>query len=365
MYKFLTKLLIGSFFVFSVTALLAETTASDTGNTNVRPHHPPPGGPGGHHPGHHGQRPPDLGGNAASDTEAIANIETKITEWATEKGYTTEKDTDGKLIVKNGDGEEVKIPSEVLPTPPDRGGHERPPMPPEMSTNTASGAESIANIEAKITEWATEKGYTTEKSTDGKLVVKDSDGKEVKIPPEVLPAPPDRGGHRPPKMGGDTASDTEMIANIEAKITEWATEKGYTTEKNTDGKLVVKDSDGKEVKIPPEVLPAPPDRGGHRPPKMGGNTASDTEMIANIETKITEWATEKGYTTAKDENGRLVVKDADGKIVQIPPEVLPKPPMPPDGLETATSTLSTGDSVTSTESGSNPEETIEGSDSGE
>jgi len=232
---------------------------------------PARGGPGGgrHHPGHHGGF-----AKPGSDTTAKGDTTTGTTGTAQAQDSTTTSQTDGTTN---------------QPAMGDRRGHQ-------------PTAEQKAKMEARLKEWATKNGYTTETGEDGRLVVKDKDGNLV----------------RPPHPDGDRPEPTaEQKAKFEAQLKDWAAKNGYTTETGEDGRLVVKDKDGNLVKPP---------RPGHQPPSA--------EEIAKIEAKISAWAQENGYTTEKDEQGRLVAKDKDGKIVMPPPEVIGHPPMPPKPPET-------------------------------
>ncbi len=159
-------------------------------------------------------------------------------------------------------------------------------------------AEEKAKMEANLKSWAEENNYTTSTDENGRLVVKDAEGNMV----------------RPPRPGrGRPEPTAEQKEKMEASLKAWAEKNGYTTEAGEDGRLIVKDSDGNIVK---------PGRGEHGQPPSA-------EEIAKIEAKITAWAQENGYTTEKDERGRLIAKDQDGKMVMPPRDILGAPPAPP------------------------------------
>lgn len=52
------------------------------------------------------------------------------------------------------------------------------------------------------------------------------------------------------------------------------------------------------------------------------------EEIAKIEKRIEQWAKKNGYTTKRDEHGRLVAVDKNGKIIRPPASVVGHPPQP-------------------------------------
>ncbi|MBF0545933.1 MAG: hypothetical protein HQM08_15935 [Candidatus Riflebacteria bacterium] len=111
------------------------------------------------------------------------------------------------------------------------------------------------------------------------------------------------GEHHHPPM-------TEAVkAAMEAKIKAWATDQGYTTETDANGRLIVKDKSGNIVK----PFGGPGGHGG-----LGGQAGQQptAEQKAAFEAKIKAWATEQGYTTETDANGNLVVKDQSGNVVK-------------------------------------------------
>ncbi|NLI75672.1 MAG: hypothetical protein GX442_04425 [Candidatus Riflebacteria bacterium] len=195
------------------------------------------------------------------------------------------------------------------------------------STATASEAgalppEVVKDIEARITAFANQHGFTTERDAQGRLVVKDKDGKLVPLPPGVLPPPP------------------EVIKELESRITAFANEKGFTTERDGQGRLVVKDKDGNLVPLPPGMLPP-----GLLPPPP----PPPAELIKEAEARITAFANDKGFTTERDAQGRLVVKDKDGNLVPLPPGLLPPGLLPPPPIGTASADVA---SDTESDSGS-------------
>lgn len=44
--------------------------------------------------------------------------------------------------------------------------------------------------------------------------------------------------------------------------------------------------------------------------------------IARIEARIQDWAKQQGYTTVRDDQGRLVARDKNGKVVRPPSQVV-------------------------------------------
>lgn len=174
--------------------------------------------------------------------------------------------------------------------------------------------EVIEKIEAAIKEWAKKEGLETTSDEQGRLVGKDKTGKIVRPPLEVIAKV--RGGG-----AGRGGPSREEIEKAEAAIKEWATKNGYTTEKAERGPIIVKDKSGKEVRIPQELLPKFPGQKPHATP----------EEIAKIEAAVKEWATRNGYTTVRDERGRLVAKDQAGNIVRPPPEVIRRSPKGQEG----------------------------------
>lgn len=100
----------------------------------------------------------------------------------------------------------------------------------------------------------------------------------------------------------------EEIAKIEANIAAWAKKNGYTIVRDGQGRLVAKDKSGKVVRPPAEVV---------------GLAEPSPEQVAEMEARLKEWAARNGYVTVRDEHGRLMVKDKNGKIVRPP---VPTPP---------------------------------------
>jgi hypothetical protein len=150
-------------------------------------------------------------------------------------------------------------------------------------------AALIKEAEAKIEAFAQEKSYKTGRDGQGRVVLSDASGTMVPVPEEFSP----------------------LTYVMEKRITAFAEKNGHVTEKNPQGRLIVKDKIGKVVPLPPGILPplCP-----HGPP------------VAVIEDALNRYAKEKAYTSKRDEQGRLSLVDADGKIVPPPADLLPPPP---------------------------------------
>ncbi|MFZ2960591.1 MAG: hypothetical protein WA705_27240 [Candidatus Ozemobacteraceae bacterium] len=215
----------------------------------------------------------------------IKDAEEKIESYAKEKGFKTERDDQNRLIMKDGDGKFVPVPQDLNPM------------------------NKI--IEKKIGDFASKNGFTTAKNSDGRLVVRDKEGKVVPLPPDVLPPgpgnhPPE--GNRPPAFSEE---DLSVIKDAEEKITAYAKEKGFTVSRDSQGRIGLKDADGKSVLVPFEMVP----------------------INKIVEKRIQDFAQKGGFTTEKDKMGRLIVKDKDGKIVPLPPQLFPpgfRPSLPRD-----------------------------------
>jgi len=189
------KVLKSSLFLILAAALVAATAAPGTAQTSQSGST----GKGGHF-GHRGHFPPPSELNTSGETssssarpgkfrkpptaEEQAKMEANLKSWAEKNNYTTSTDENGRLVVKDSDGNIVK---------PRRPGRERP----ELT------AAQKAQMEAKIIVWAQENGYTTEKDEQGRLIAKDQDGNMVRPPREIFGAPP-----APPASTGESTSAT-------------------------------------------------------------------------------------------------------------------------------------------------------------
>lgn len=135
-------------------------------------------------------------------------IESRIKQFASEKDLTTFTDANGRLQVKDSDGNVVPLGAEIFAPSG------------EMPTKEV--------IEARIKKWAATVGLTTgtdEKS--GRLVAKDSNGNVVPLPPSIF-YPVRSNASSTTDVASDTstvdsdtesvASDTETVASSSAKI---------------------------------------------------------------------------------------------------------------------------------------------------
>lgn len=119
---------------------------------------------------------------------------------------------------------------------------------------------------------------------------------------------------------------------------------GYTSEKDDQGRTIVKDKDGNTVPLQ-KILPPPPksmggeeggsgesgsgEPGSGRQAGPGGKGPQAGKMPSpeQIEKGIQDFLDKNkdgGYTSEKDDKGRTIVKDKDGKIVPIQ-KILPPP----------------------------------------
>lgn len=156
--------------------------------------------------------------------------------------------------------------------------------------------EQIEAFEKDIQAFADKKGLTATRDDQGHLVVKDKYGKFVPLPQDIIPG---------------WLKDLQ-IKDFEKKIQEFADKEGFKTERDDQGHLLVKDKDGKVVPLPKDLQP------------KGLGEGPSPEQIAAFEKDIQAFADKNGYTTERDDQGRLVVKDKDGKAVALPKEILPE-----------------------------------------
>ncbi len=110
-----------------------------------------------------------------------------------------------------------------------------------------------AEVEQRLTDFANRQGFSTTTAPDGKLIVVDSSGQPVPIPPGVLPPP---------------------VHLVVQQLNQFAAGMGGTVEKGPEGLPIVKDKDGKNVSPenwPPHLRPPymPPGGPPGPPPPPG------------------------------------------------------------------------------------------------
>lgn len=210
-------------------------------------------------------------------------IDKQITEFFLknrDKGYSMKQDAEGYLMIFDKEGKEIQLPDEVLAVP---------------------GKPTQIEVEKRIIDFAEKNknlGCYVERDAKGFLKLKDKEGKEMPIPAEILNLKP-----------GEKSSADQTEDRIHEYVKQ-NRDKGYYAERDGQGLLKIRDKAGQIVPMPPTAIESfPPNR-------------SKQDEISIIESKILNYANSKGYTTERDPSGFLILKNTEGKMIPVPPEVI-------------------------------------------
>ena len=124
-----------------------------------------------------------------------------------------------------------------------------------------------------------------------------------------LSAQPAPGAPPPPPGALEEAAGGRFSApskdEIETRIKSIADEKGFSTYTDANGRLQMKDADGNNVALPPEVF----------------SPSGDMPSKETIENRIKTWADKMGLSTSTDDkSGRLIVTNGSD-TVPLPPSI--------------------------------------------